>query len=56
MISSAHGNFEELKETRKQIELGDLRKGASLGANVFFSRGCSVATPSHVNIFKEELR
>lgn len=55
MISS-RGNSEELKETRKQIELGNLRKGASLRANVFFSRGCSVATPSHVNIFKEEHR
>lgn len=57
MISS-RGNSEELKETRKQIELGNLRKGASLRANVFFffSRGCSVATPGHVNIFKEEHR
>lgn len=55
MISS-RGNSEELKETRKQIELGNLRKGASLRANVFFSRGCSVATPSYVNIFKEEHR
>lgn len=36
MIASTCGNFEELKETRKQIELGNLRKGASLGENVVF--------------------